>query len=331
MMSSMRAPAVVTAIGFAILGTTVLVQSPKQRLNPMIDLLEAKKPVFGLYAPSAGRGNRGAAPADPAAPPPPPPKTQAELAKEALAFAPSDYIFSGSMEGGVDRALPTMTEFVAGLRDAGVLLKSPYRRLQKPLVLKSPRIATKKEDGTVDYSRAADLPKQLNLGTSVLMFVHVESPEEVREGIRAMRFASKGGTRPDDVGGAPAYWGMTAAEYKAKADVWPLNPEGELVNWTIIESKEGIARVREIAAVPGIGVLWPGAGTLRGVYPDRNEWEAAIQSVLAACKEFKIACGYPANATDIEMRMQQGFSVFVMNWGDAGFKAVEIGRKAAGR
>ena len=29
--------------------------------------------------------------------------------------------------------------------------------------------------------------------------------------------------------------------------------------------------------------------------------------------------------------MKQGFSVFVINWGDAGFQAVEIGRKAAGR
>jgi hypothetical protein len=29
--------------------------------------------------------------------------------------------------------------------------------------------------------------------------------------------------------------------------------------------------------------------------------------------------------------MKQGFSVFVMNWGDPGFKAIEIGRKAAWR
>ena len=29
--------------------------------------------------------------------------------------------------------------------------------------------------------------------------------------------------------------------------------------------------------------------------------------------------------------MSQGFIVFVMNWGDAGFKTVEAGRKAAGR
>ena len=38
-------------------------------------------------------------------------------------------------------------------------------------------------------------------------------------------------------------------------------------------------------------------------------------------------CGFPATANDIELRMKQGFSVFVMNWGDAGFRRVEIGRK----
>ena len=91
----------------------------------------------------------------------------------------------------------------------------------------------------------------------------------------------------------------------------------------------------------GIGVLWPGAGTLRGVFSTTNAagervvdmvaHENAIQQVLAACKEFKVPCGYPANASDIETRMKQGFSVFVMNWGDAGFKAVETGRRAAGR
>jgi 4-hydroxy-2-oxoheptanedioate aldolase len=140
---------------------------------------------------------------------------------------------------------------------------------------------------------------------------------------------------------APAHWRMSEAEYRRKADVWPLNPEGELINWTIVESKEGLAHVREIAAVKGIGVLWPGAGTLRQVFSSTNAagervldeaaWEQAIQQVLAACKEFEVACGFPANANDIELRMKQGFSVFVMNWGDAGFKAVDVGRKAAGR
>ena len=99
--------------------------------------------------------------------------------------------------------------------------------------------------------------------------------------------------------------------------------------------------MREIAQVKGIGVLWPGAGTLRGVFTatsasgervfDAAGWEQAIQTVLAACKEFSVPCGFPATPGDIEMRMKQGFSVFVMNWGDAGFKAVDIGRAASGR
>src|SRR4051812_31755098 len=118
-----------------------------------------------------------------------------------------------------------------------------------------------------------------------------------------MRFKSKGGQRPDAVGDAPAIWGMSEKEYKAKADVWPLNKSGELVNFTIVESKAGLANIREIAAVKGIGVLFPGAGTLRGVMsttdstgrrtPDPLAWEAAIQQVLAACKEFKVPCGFP--------------------------------------
>jgi 4-hydroxy-2-oxoheptanedioate aldolase len=134
---------------------------------------------------------------------------------------------------------------------------------------------------------------------------------------------------------------VSEADYREKADLWPLNPQGELVSWVIVESREGLANLREIAAVPGIGVLFPGAGTLRGVFTttnaagervlDTEAWENTIQQVLAACKEFDIACGYPANADDIEMRMAQGFSVFIMGWGEAGFKAVEIGRKRAGR
>ena len=109
----------------------------------------------------------------------------------------------------------------------------------------------------------------------------------------------------------------------------------------IVESKAGLAKVREIAAVKGIGVLWPGAGTLRGVFTtttasgerqfDERGWEGAIQQVLAACKEFNVACGFPANPNDIEMRMKQGFSVFVMNWGEAGFKTVDMGRRLSGR
>ena len=341
----MRARVIVMSAAVIAAGTLATAQAPK-RFNPMVELLAAKKPVFGLYAPSNRRfggggpgvpgGAPGAAPT-PATPPPDaaPQKTPAELAKDAVAFAQSDFIFDGSMEGNFDQALVPFTELMHGMTAAGILIKSPAPRLSHAVVVKTHEIA---ED---PVKAAVNIGKQLNLGVTGVMFVGVESADEVKAGLAAMRFKSKGGTRPDDVGAAPAFWGMSEKDYKEKADLWPLNPNGELVNWTIVESKAGLDKVREIAAVKGIGVLWPGAGTLRSLFStvqpdgtrklDEAAWEASIQKVLAACKEFNVPCGYPATPNDIEMRMKQGFSVFVMNWGDPGFKAIEIGKKAAGR
>ncbi len=187
-----------------------------------------------------------------------------------------------------------------------------------------------------------NISRQLNAGVSTLSFVEVDNAEELRLGIAAMRFTSKGGTRPDDVGNAPKYWGLSEADYRRKADVWPLNPEGELVVWAIVETKEGLANVREIAQVPGLSVLVPGAGTLGGVFSTTNAdgqrvrdnaaWEAAIQSVLAACKEFKVPCGYPVSETDIETRFQQGFTVGILqSFNDGAFRAIAKGRQISGR
>lgn len=323
----MRAKWMLTIVTVALSGTLAVAQG-RQRLNPIIELLEQQKPIFGLYAPGIRRPPGAAAPTET-------PKTPTQLAELALSYAPADYVFDGSMEGNFDSGYATFADFAKGMFEAGALQKSPPLRLHHPLMVKTPAIAP-------DLASARErISKQLNLGVSGIVFVRVESADEVAQGLGMMRFASRGGTRPENVGGAPAVWGMSDKGYKEKADLWPLNPSGELVNWTIVESKEGLAHVREIAAMKGIGVLFPGAGTLRGVFSstdaggkrvlDEVAWEGAIQQVLAACKEFKVACGYPANEHDIEKRMQQGFSVFVIGWGEAGFRTVELGRRLAGR
>jgi 4-hydroxy-2-oxoheptanedioate aldolase len=308
-----------------------MVQAPRH-LNPVVDLLAQKKAVFGLYAPANPRGRRGGGPPPADAPPA---KTPAELAKDAMASSTADYLFDGTMEGDFDRGYASFTEFMKGMSDAGMLKTAGVKTLAQPVFVKTHEI---EPDAALANERIA---RQLNLGVTGIVLVDVKSADEAKKGIAAMRFKSQGGTRPDNVGGAPAAWGMSEAEYKRKADVWPLNPNGELVNFTIVESKEGLANVREIAAVKGVGVLFPGAGTLRGVFTttdaagqrvfDEAAWEGAIQQVLSACKEFNVACGYPATANDIEKRIQQGFSVFIISWGEAGFRAVDIGKKAAGR
>ncbi|MEO5568028.1 MAG: hypothetical protein ABIR92_06025, partial [Gemmatimonadaceae bacterium] len=248
----------------------------QQRLNPLIELLASKKPAFGLYAPAnprvGGRGRGGAVQpgtasvtgAVPTTPPPPAPtpKTPGELAKDAFDYKNADYIFDGSMEAPAryDQAYASFQSFAKGMSDAGFSTAASVRRLSHPLYVKTPGIAA---DPKVAAERIAG---QLNAGASGVVFVDVESADELKQGLSMMRFKSKAGTRPDDVGAAPAIWGISEKEYREKADLWPLNPKGELLNFTIIESKEGIARVREIAAVKGIGVLFPGAGTLGGVY-----------------------------------------------------------------
>ena len=320
----MRRSGVIAAIAFTLAWTaSPAAGQRKERLNPLITLHQAGQPVFGLYAPSpgGGRGREGGAA--------PPAKTPAQRASETLGYRLSDFIFDGSMERGVARGLPAFADYVAAMGVAGASAHS------HPLTVKTAKVSDDPELAKREIAR------QLDAGVSGIVFVDVESAAELRTGLEAMRFRSHGGTRPDAVGSAPAYWGLSEAEYRAKADLWPLNPEGELMAWAIVESRKGLANLREIAAVPGIAVLFPGAGTLRGLYTttspsgervfDQAGWEAAIQQVLAACKEFKVPCGYPATANDIEMRMQQGFSLFIMNWGQPGFDAIEIGRRRAGR
>jgi 4-hydroxy-2-oxoheptanedioate aldolase len=330
----MRIPGIVAGLGLTCLvgcGQSADEQEPvagaamemtSARLNPLIALHETDQPVFGLYAPSPG-GGRGRAGGDP-----PPMKAPSARAAETMAYAGSDFVFDGSMERGVERALPTFTDFATAMSGAGANAGT------HPFVVKMSKISDAAQT-------TRDVAMQLDAGVSGIMFVEVETAEEASMGLQAMRYASQGGTRTDGVGSAAAYWGLTEAEYREKADLWPLNPDGELISWVIVESHEGLANVREIAAVPGIGVLWPGAGTLRGLFSsvgddgqrvlDEEGWEHAIQQVLSACKEFDVPCGFPANANDIEMRMEQGFSVFVMGWGENGFATVEKGKGIGGR
>lgn len=320
-----------TALAAGTLSGRATPLAAQAHLNPVVDLLAARQPVFGLYAPANRRVRPGgpAMPADSV-------KSPAQLAREALGAPGSDYVFDGTMEGNFDGGFAVFAPFAEGIFAAGMLETGATKRLKAPLFVKTPGIA-------------ADVPlaqrriiRQLEQGVSGIVFVDVESAAELEAGIAAMRFVSNGGVRPNDAhGAAPARWGMTDAQYHQAADVWPLNPRGELVNFAIVESKEGIAKVREIAQVKGIGVLFPGAGTLRGVYSttgpdgrrvmDTEAWEAAIQQVLSACKEFNVPCGYPAGEADIEERMRQGFSVFVIGWGESGFRAVAKGRAKAGR
>ena len=358
----MRSGITLAALGavlFVGAGAAQAQQAQQPHFNPMIDLLEAKKPVFVLSIPTGrggggggggrGGGNRGggggaaagAATAGAAAtaggaagaaaattPAPPPPLTPLDRAKQVVAYGKADGLFTSAMEnpGGFDRSFAAFAEFAAALTEAGSVTNTTPRRLLAPLAPKTPVIHR-------DSLYNQHIGQMLNAGMSVAVFPHVETVEELRKGFAAMRFRSNGGTRADDVGVAPKHWGMSEAEYKQKADLWPLNPRGELVAWVIIESEPGFRNIEAIAAEKGIGVLIVGAGTVRGMFPnDPVGYEGAMQKVLATCKKNNIACGFPVNASIIEERMKEGWSVGILQgWDGDWFRAVELGRALGGR
>jgi 2-keto-3-deoxy-L-rhamnonate aldolase RhmA len=115
-------------------------------------------------------------------------------------------------------------------------------------------------------------------------------------------------------------WGVSADEYTAKADPWPLNPDGELLLGLKLESPEGIARAEEILAVPGIGFAEMGPGDLshalgykrmpgRDSYPP--EMQEAREKVFGLCKKYGIAFleGAP-DAAGVRRRIDEGVRVF---------------------
>ena len=330
----MRSRTMVWGLSLVVAATsiTALAQTPK-RLNPMIALHEKALPVFGITHPAialGGRGGRGGGAGDSTAAPatPPPLPSLVEAARETMAYKYADFDYNSYSPANAERFMGYMAALIA----AGGKMSSHAFLSKVPIVHGNTEAAT------------ARIIEQLNMGHAGIIMQEVESADEVRTALAAMRFKSKGGTRPDEgIGLAAAYWGLSEAEYRQKADPWPLNKNGELVLWAIIESKKGIANVREIAAVPGVSVLTVGAGTLGGVFSstgadgqrvrDQAGFEAGVASVLAACKEFKLPCSYPANnPAEIEKLMAQGFSVFTMQArNSAGFDAIAAGRRLSGR
>lgn len=283
------------------------------RMNPIIAAQEKQEPVFGIAHPpiAPGRG-RGAA-VDPATAPP---IDLAAAARDTIAYKRAHYLFtSGTSEAFLN--------YIEQIRKAGGSMRTHPFSAKIGIWNRNPE------------NVKAALERQLNAGHVAVSMEAVESAEEVRDVIKAMRLTSAGGTRPETgLEKAAAYWGLSVDDYKTKADIWPLNKNGELLVTVIIESRAGIDKAREIAAEPGVAQVFVGYGTLGGVFKgDPEGRENAARTILAACKESGKPCGFPVNnPTEMEQRLKEGWSVFIMQRRDENaFAAVETGRTLSRR
>jgi 4-hydroxy-2-oxoheptanedioate aldolase len=166
------------------------------------------------------------------------------------------------------------------------------------------------------------IKQALDIGVYGLVVPHLETPEEALAIVNATRYPAR---RDSGLGGgqrgywphvAARYWGLSVEEYVEKADVWPLNPTGEILIVGIIESRKGLANLdRILDATTGIGVIWPGPGDLAadlGLIGQTNhpEVEESLQLVLDRCTDRGVACvGVAVNADQARRRVEQGFRV----------------------
>lgn len=152
----------------------------------------------------------------------------------------------------------------------------------------------------------------LDLGALGVVFQSIENKASAERVVASMRFPpQKGssvapfprGTRSGAPRGGKTLV-MSADELLARADVWPLNPKGELMTIVMIESVEGVKNIDSILSVPGIGAILVGSYDLslsHGDGPPKNgpkpyaaDTEGAIQKIAQACGRHKVVCGIAA-------------------------------------
>ncbi len=231
--------------------------------------------------------------------------------------------------------LTRLHEYMRGLVDGGPT-RSGHRT---PAV-----ICTLPCEGTDPVSMRANswMVKQvLAQGVHGLLLCHAESPEAVKVFVEAARYPfaphsgsglAQGRRGAGGQGIASQVWGMSGVEYVHRADVWPLNPKGEILLGLKIENHRAVANVEASVAVPGIGFAeWgPGDMGMSFGFPDNHDepfpkiMEDARSRIFAASRSAGISFLNTVREDDVEMRIDEGVRICA---GPHGEVAAEKGRR----
>lgn len=190
------------------------------------------------------------------------------------------------------------------------------------------------------------LAKQaLDVGVYGIVWPHVSTVEEARNAVTACRYPrppsaplyEPAGLRGDGPRTAAAYWGLTQQEYYKRADVWPLNPDGEVLVVIMCEEAKAIKNLpKMLDEVPGIGVVLIGEGDLSQDLGHPRQYDhptvaSAIDDILAICKDKGVVCGHPhVDAGNVEQLLEKGFR-WLMAQPTLSFAGLDKGLKASGR
>ena len=208
--------------------------------------------------------------------------------------------------------LETYAKTMAGLQPA----KGEARPRLTPIVRIAPSA-----DEPFKYA----VKQALDDGAFGIVLPDVKTKQEVMQFVASMRYPQQPGSkypRPEGVRG----WGPTGArrmmdglsdlEHHLKADLWPLNPDGELLAIVMIETREAVKNIRDILQVPGLGAVLIGPADLSLALgsgtPAPDVTSAAVEEATAAvgkaCVELKKLCG-TFGSQDVAKRLGQGFKL----------------------
>jgi len=279
-----------------------------ERLNRVVELLEQNQPPLGIFASEI----------DP-------------RAAAALASAPLDFIIIDMEHTPYD--VTRLQSYLLGMIDKRRIASTG--KLQ-PAVTPIVRLPANGREH-VEFM----IKQVLDLGVFGVVVPHVGSREDALAAVRAMRYAQEENARDREpeghrgvgYGWAARYWGIAPLEYVSRADLWPLDPSGDLLLWCMIESRAGVENASEIAATPGVGGIFLGPSDLAmslGVPEGSPKVEAAMVKVLDACRQANVPCGTLVGAGGVAMRLKQGFR-FLAVGSDSGIsggvdRALRIGR-----
>jgi 4-hydroxy-2-oxoheptanedioate aldolase len=301
------AAGMVLAVGMLLLSRsgTLLAQLPPLKpvhLNPMVEKLAAGQAVFGPIISDFSMSSA-----------------------RTWARSNADYIWIDMEHNPLN--MEAVANFIAFSNDRSYTVKHGDGQPKQAIIARFPPYPS---------DNAAWIAKQaLDMGLMGIVFNTVNTKDEAIAAVRQMRYApqrndpptQKGpaGFRGYAPGGALWNWGISAAEYQRRADLWPLNPNGDLINVFLIETPEAVKNIDEIASVPGVGVInAAAAGDLSnamGISGQANtspEVEAHRQTILRACNAHHVVCGILANGKDdIDRRLKEGWKMLTTPSGTA--------------
>jgi len=295
--------------------TAAQAQPKPKHINQAIDLLEQGQPIYytGSHSGTEGTFEQGKKDA----------QTWADYISYDMEHAPFDVkglqeYMKGLVAGGPSRS---------GHRTPAVIVNVPVNGTDEAAV----------------RANAWMFQQVLATGVHGVLLTHADTPGAIRAFIEACRFPNREqGVGHDGLGDgrrgvhgnatAAQIWGISTAEYEARADAWPLNPNGELLLGVKEEDKYALANVEENVKVPGLSFAEWGPGDMalslgvKGGSVTDPRMVAARAKVFAAVKANHMFFLNTCTADNVVDMIKEGVRFCA---GSAA--AAEVGRKSTNR